>query len=326
MGPILLIVLGLVLLTIGGEALVRGASTLASRVGISPFVIGLTVVGFGTSSPELAASIHAALTGVGDIAVGNVVGSNIFNIAVILGLTAAVAPIAVDRGAVRTELLWTGAAALVPLIALIGVDGEATIGRVSGAVLVVAMAGYLVRAFIAGRRAGAEAAMVEEMATLGTGESTKKEGAGGLWASVAFVVVGLVALVLGSNWLVDGAVEIARSRGLSERVIGLTIVAAGTSLPELVTSVMAAIKKRPELAVGNILGSNVFNAFAILGITALVRPQGVGISTLALDVPMTVVVTAILAFVCLAAGRLGRVTGAVLLVGYAGYLAVLLTR
>jgi cation:H+ antiporter len=296
------------------------------RLGISPFVIGLTVVGFGTSSPELAASIHAALTGVGDIAVGNVVGSNIFNIAVILGLTASLAPIAVDRGAVRTELLWTGAAALVPLIALIGVDGEATIGRVLGAVLVVAMAGYLVRAFIAGRRAGAEAAMVEKMATLGTGDGPKKEGAGGLWASVAFVVVGLVALVLGSNWLVDGAVEIARSLGLSERVIGLTIVAAGTSLPELVTSVMAAIKKRPELAVGNILGSNVFNAFAILGITALVRPQGVGISTLALDVPMTVVVTAILAFACLAAGRLGRVTGAVLLVGYAGYLVVLLTR
>lgn len=326
MSPVLLIVLGLVLLTIGGEALVRGASTLASRMGISPFVIGLTVVGFGTSSPELAASVHAAVTGVGDIAVGNVVGSNIFNIAVILGLTAALAPIAIDRGAVRTELVWTGAAALVPLVALVGLDGRGTIGRISGGVLVAAMTVYLVRAFIAGRRAGAEASMVEDMATLGTGEGVKKSDGGTLWPSVVFVVVGLGALILGSNWLVDGAVEIARSIGMSELVIGLTIVAAGTSLPELVTSVMAAVKKRPELAVGNVLGSNVFNAFAILGITALVRPQGVGLPTLAIDVPMTALVTGLLAWACLATGRLGRVTGAVLLTCYAGYLAVLLTR
>ncbi len=326
MGPILLIVLGLVLLTIGGEALVRGASTLASRMGISPFVIGLTVVGFGTSSPELAASVHAVLNGVGDIAVGNVVGSNIFNIAVILGLTAALAPIAIDRAAVRTELVWTGTAAFVPLIALVGIDGRATIGRISAAVLLATMAVYLVRAFIAGRRAGAEASMVGGIATLGTGDAPKTAGAGALWASLAFVIVGLGALVLGSNWLVDGAVEIARSVGLSERVIGLTIVAAGTSLPELVTSVMAAVKKQPELAVGNVLGSNVFNAFAILGITAMVRPQGVGMSTLALDVPMTVLVTGLLAWACLAKARLGRVTGAVLLISYAGYLAVLLTR
>lgn len=348
-----LIVLGLVLLTIGADALVRGSSSLALRLGISPFVVGLTVVGFGTSSPELAASLAAAIKGSGDIAVGNVVGSNIFNIAVILGLTAMVTPIAIRFQAIRAELLWTIAAGAVPWIAL--ATGR-EIPQWAGILIFAGLIAFLVRAVVVGRRSpdAPEARLEAELldliphapghgaldaggrpAAAGTVPGATGAGAASAasatrwaftttawWASL-LSVVGLGLLVGGAHLLVSGAVDIARTLGVSELIIGLTIVAAGTSLPELVTSVAAAWRKQSDLALGNILGSNVFNIFGILGLTSIVVPQRVTEQTLAFDTPVMFGVSLLLAVMCSTGARISRVEGAVLLVVFAIYTTML---
>jgi cation:H+ antiporter len=296
------IIVGLVGLFLGGEALVRGSVSIAHKMSISPFVIGLTVVGFGTSTPELLVSVQAALKGVPDIAIGNIVGSNIANVLLIVGVTALVWPIHVAGSALRrdTTIMILSALALVPLFAM----GE--IGRVAGLTLVAGLIAYLVWTFLKPRQEAsddeAEAAATPIVHAL-------------LW-----VALGLVALLFGARFLVDGAVSVAQDFGVSEAFIGLTIVAIGTSLPELATSLIAALRHQSDIAIGNIVGSNIFNALGILGVTSIVAPIPVAPRFLTFDLPIMIVVYIVLTGLLLLHQKIGRRTGAVMLLAYCAYL------
>jgi len=268
---LVLFVVGLGLLIVGAELLVRGASRLATAVGISPLVVGLTVVAFGTSSPELAVSVQATLSGQADLAIGNVVGSNVFNVLFILGASAAIAPLVVSRQLVRLDVpLMIGASVLVLVLAL---DGG--LGRLDGLLLVAGIVAYTVFLVRQSRRESAATRAEDEGEEEGTAEPS---GPGHLFLQLGFVVVGLALLVVGSNWLVDGAIAIAGALGVSELVIGLTVVAAGTSLPEVATSIIATIRGERDIAVGNVVGSNLYNLLAILGLSGIVAPDGVPVA------------------------------------------------
>jgi cation:H+ antiporter len=298
---------GLILLLLGGEALVRGAVGVATRLGVSPLVIGLTLVGFGTSTPELMASVQAALIGAPGIAVGNVVGSNIANILLILGLSAVILPVATRPRAFRRD----GAALVVSALLRAGLALTGTIGRAAGLVFLAGLAGYTIYSFRDERHAAPDAPPVAGPLSL---------GAGLLWA-----LGGIAAVVGGAALLVGSAVVIARAAGLSEAVIGLTLVAVGTSLPELATSVLAALRRQGDVAFGNIVGSNIFNILGILGVTGLVAPVAVPAEVLALDLWVMLGVTGLLAVFAVSGWRVSRGEGAVFLVLYGLYLAVQFT-
>ncbi len=306
MTQLLLLALGLVILTAGAEALVRGASGIATRLGIAPLVIGLTVVAFGTSAPELAVSVAAALSGQGDIAVGNVVGSNIFNVLFILGLSALIVPLAVASQLIRVDVpVMIGVSVLVLLLAL---DGE--ISRAEGVLLFAGLLVYVGFQVLQARR------------ERNSGNGAPIDGAGSpVWLNIVFVVVGLAALVLGSRLLVTSAVAIAKALGMSELVVGLTIVAAGTSLPEVATSVVASIKGERDIAVGNVVGSNVFNLLGVLGLAGALSPHGVTVAAQALRLDLPVMLAA--AFACLpifVTGReIARWEGGLFLAYYCAY-------
>lgn len=293
---------GLLGLFFGGEGLVRGSVGIARRLAIPPLLIGLTVVGFGTSTPELLVSVDAALRGVPDIAVGNIVGSNIANILLIVGLTALVWPIRVSGATLRrdTAVMLAAAFALLPVFAL----GE--IGRLPGVLLVLALAAYLTFAYL---RPGSEAA-----------EEQGAPAPSSVIVSLLWVIGGLVILMFGARFLVDGAVSIARGYGVSEAFIGLTIVAVGTSLPELATSVIAAFRRQSEIAIGNIVGSNIFNVLGILGVTALIRPIPVASRFLTFDLPVMMMVSLVLTGLLLTRPVIGRGVGLVLLAAYVAYI------
>ena len=283
MSNVLLLIGGFVVLVLGAEILVRGASRLAAAAGMPPLIIGLTVVAFGTSAPEMAVSVGSALGGSPDIALGNVVGSNIFNVLLILGLSALFAPLAVSTQLVRFDVpLMIAASLLVWLMAL-----DQSISRMEGLVLALMIAIYIDMQIRMGRRGdGGDVPAVPAA-----------RGAGALALNAALIVAGLVLLVAGSRWLLTGATGIARGFGVSELLIGLTIVAAGTSLPELATSVLAALRGERDIAVGNIVGSNIFNIFAVLGFSAALSPAGIHVAEAALvfDIPvMTAVALACL--------------------------------
>jgi cation:H+ antiporter len=296
---------GLAGLFLGGEALVRGSVGIAQRLAMAPLLIGLTVVGFGTSTPELLVSVGAAWRGVPDIAIGNVVGSNIANILLIVGVSALVWPIRVTGDTLRrdTTVMLAGALALVPLFAL----GE--VGRLAGLGLVAGLVAYLVWAYRQSRASGAD--------TDAAGVAMAAPAA--LPVSLLWVAGGLVALMLGARWLVDGAVNIARDFGISEAFIGLTVVAVGTSLPELATSLIAALRRQSEIAIGNIVGSNIFNVLGILGLTAVITPIPVAARFLTFDLPVMIGVSLVLTALLLTRPVVGRGVGAVLLAGYVAY-------
>lgn len=254
---IFLLILSLVALYIGANWLVRGSSALAARARISPLVIGLTVVAFGTSAPELVVSLSAAFHGQSAISVGNVVGSNIFNVCLILGISALVYPLRVKTQLVRKDIPIMIAASL--LFTALFWNGR--IGRWEGLLFFAGIVAYTFYSLIVARKAGKEA-----------GTENKIPVSGRWYTDVLFLAGGLVVLIFASELLVDNATVIAKGAGISEAVIGLTIVAAGTSMPELATSIVAATRKNPEIAVGNIVGSNIFNLLAIIGTTALIRP------------------------------------------------------
>jgi len=278
-------ILGLGILVAGAEALVRGASRLAAAAGVSPLVIGLTVVAFGTSAPEMAVSVQSALSGQAgaDIAIGNVVGSNIFNVLFILGISAAITPLVVSQQLVRLDVpIMVGISGLLLLLAI---DGR--IGRWDGLLLFVGIIAYTAFSIVKGRREGKEVA-AEYASEFGK----RSKGTGGMGLDLAMIAAGLFMLVWGSRWLVNGAIAIARLLGANELIIGLTIVAAGTSLPEVATSVMASIRGERDIAVGNVVGSNIFNILAVLGLSALVAPAGIQVSQAALrfDIPVMIAV------------------------------------
>lgn len=292
---------GLVGLFFGGEALVRGSVGIARRMAIPPLLIGLTVVGFGTSTPELLVSVDAAWRGVPDIALGNVIGSNIANILLIAGLSALVWPIRVMGATLRrdTGVMVAAALMLVPIFAM----GQ--VGRLAGLILVAALVAYLVWAY---RQPGDVVA--EEVGVPAPASSL---------VSVLWVIGGLIALMLGARFLVDGAVSIARGFGISEAFIGLTIVAVGTSLPELATSLIAAIRRQSEIAIGNIVGSNIFNILGILGVTALITPIPVASRFLTFDLPVMIAVSLVLTGLLLTRPVIGRWVGVMMLAGYVAY-------
>ncbi|SDI68217.1 calcium/sodium antiporter [Billgrantia gudaonensis] len=297
---------GLLLLIVGAEGLVRGASNLAGRLGISPLIVGLTVVAFGTSSPELAVSLEAAFADRADIAVGNVVGSNIFNVLFILGISALIVPLAVAQQLVRFDIpLMIALSVLVWLLAL---DGA--IGRLDGLLLAMGLAVYVVWLFFQNRRAMA-----------GTAPEVPA-GAASPWPlQLGMAVGGLALLVVGANWFVEGAVAFAVYLGVSEQVIGLTIIAAGTSLPEVATSVVAAMRGERDIAVGNVVGSNIFNVLGVLGLAGLLAPSGIAVAPAMVDFDIPVMMAVALA--CLpigfTAGTISRWEGGVLLGYYIAY-------
>ena len=299
----LMIALGLVALMVGGDWLVRGASGIAARLGISPLLIGITLVGFGTSTPELVTSLQAAFIEAPGIAVGNVVGSNIANILLILGVAALLAPIAVSRQEFRRDGTMVVIAALLGL----GVILMGRLGPLAGAGLLVVLAAYLVYAV----RTSTPDAKTEADAV---------QVKGTWWTDAAFALAGLVGIILGARWLVNNAIVLAEAAGISEAVIGLTLVAVGTSLPELATSITAALKRQGDIAFGNIVGSNIFNILFILGATALVHPITVPKSIIAVDIWVMLGATAALVVMAVTGSRITRPEGGVLLIAYAAYM------
>lgn len=307
----LLLFVGLALLLGGGEALVSGSVGVARRFRVSPLVIGLTLVGFGTSTPELVASIEAATIGAPGIAIGNVVGSNIANILLILGVSAIILPVAATKQAFARD----GVVLVAASVLLVALCFAGSIGRMTGAVLVALLVAYTLYTYLSERaRSGhAEAAPSDEPA----GRP--------LAVSVLLTLGGIAGVVFGASLLVDSSVEIARRFGLSEAVIGLTLVAVGTSLPELVTSVMAAIRRHGDVAFGNIVGSNIFNILGIAGVTGLVAPIAIPEEIIRFDAWVMLASALALVAFTVTGWRITRWEGGLLLVAYAAYLVLQLS-
>jgi cation:H+ antiporter len=309
------IVAGMALLLGGGEALVRGAVAIARRLGVSPLLIGLTLVGYGTSTPELVACLEAAFAGVPDVALGNVVGSNIANVLLILAAAVLIAPARIEPKSFRRDAVALSVSAL----AAVAVAATGEVGRLAGLVLVALLVLYTVQTY------RAETAHPDEWGAILAAEGELKDGSRplGFRLAVPLALGGILATVVGAGLLIDGAVTLARGLGVGELVIGLTLVAVGTSLPELATGLVAAWRGQAELAYGNVVGSNIYNVLGILGVTALVSPLPVPPVLLAFDLPVMLAATAALILFALTGWRIGRREGAVLLAGYALYLGVL---
>jgi len=317
---LILFISGLVLLILGAELLVRGASRLAAAVGVSPLVIGLTIVAIGTASPEIAVSLQAAVNGQGDLTLGNVLGSNIFNILFILGITALLAPIVIAEQLIRKDApIMLG----VSLLAFaLGVDGN--LGLWDGLILLAGMVVYTVFAL---RQSRAESKEVQKEYAQEFAEKQPRSARNTL-TNVVFILIGLGLLVLGARWLVDSAVIIAKALGVSELVIGLTIVAVGTSLPEVATSVIAALKGESDIAVGNAVGSNIFNLLGVLGLGALLAPDGVSVAArvLQFDFPVMAFVALVSLPVFYIDNRISRTEGGLLLLYYVLYVVYVVLR
>lgn len=316
---LVLFLVGLGLLVGGADVLVRGASKLALSVGLSPLIVGLTVVAFGTSTPELAVSVQSAFSGQSDLAFGNVVGSNIFNVLFILGVSALLAPLVVSKQLIRLDVPIMVAASVAAF--LFALDGR--ISPAEGAVLFTGIVAYTVWLVRMGRRQSR--AEAEVAATNGEPVAAPQRTLTGLLVQIGLIAAGLAMLVVGSNWLVDGAVAMARALGMSELVIGLTIVAAGTSLPEVAASVVATLRGEREIAVGNVVGSNLYNLLAVLGLSALVSPSGIAVPEGAASFDALVMLA--VAIACLpiffSGFRIERWEGAVFLGYYVAYVAYL---
>lgn len=315
---LVLFLLGLGTLIVGAELLVRGASRLAAAMGISPLVIGLTVVAYGTSSPEMAVSVLAALSGQADITLGNVVGSNIFNVLFILGLSALLVPLVVSRQLVWLEVpLMVGVSLLLLLLA-----ADGTLSRFDGVLLFTGAVAYTLFAIYQSRKegGGGEKGYAQKI-----GEDGLKAG-GSLLAQIASVVAGLALLVLGSRWLVNGAVAFAQSLGVSDLIIGLTIVAAGTSLPEIATSLLASLRGERDIAVGNVVGSNIFNILVVLGLSSLLAADGIPVPPAALrfDIPVMIAVAVACLPIFFTGHLIARWEGVLFFAYYVAYTAYLI--
>jgi len=308
----ILITAGFALLLLGGEFVVRGSVAMATRLGVSPLIVGLTVVGFGTSLPEMVVSVNAALVGAPGLAVGNVVGSNIANILLILGVAAIIAPIAVHPGAVKRDLLGMSAATLV-YVAL-GMSGQIVFWQ--GVLMLVALMAYIGFTVWHDNRSNDEAAALHREEAAEIGDLPLRTV-----AIAALIIGGLIAVVVGAEWLVTGATTLATEFGVPEEVIGLTVVALGTSLPELATSMVAAYRGHSDVCVGNVLGSNLFNLFGITGVTALFAPLPFSDGIIGFDLWVLLGATAIIIPFMLTGRRISRPEGTILLILYVCFIA-----
>lgn len=310
---LIFILIGFVLLYFGAEWLVKGAASLAVKLGISQLVVGLTVVAFGTSAPELVVSLDAGLKGHGDIAIGNVIGSNMFNIAVILGISAMICPIKIHRQILRFDAPLMMIVTI--LFSLMIIDHK--VGRIEGLILFSGIVAYTAYSVFGAKKHPADNPEIEKEVADETSEISE------ISICMFFVVAGLATLIVGSKFLVEGAVNVAKIFNVSEAVIGLTIVAAGTSLPELATSVVAAVKKKSDIAIGNIVGSNIFNIMCIIGLTGLITPitfPGISMTDLAF-----MLLTTFILFPFMLSGKiLNRLEGLVLFIIYVIYVYLLL--
>ncbi len=316
----ILVVGGLCILTLGADFLIRGATTLARRFGLSELLIGLTLVGFGTSTPELVSSIQAALDNEPGIALGNVVGSNIANILLILGASAMIAPVAVNPKAFRRD----GLALTLATIQVVAISMTGIFSRPVGVFLIVCVLSYVVVAYITERT---PAKTLNPEAIRHESEAAAlPEAPGAPVVALGLCMGGLALLVVGAKALITGASDIASELGISTTIIGLTIVAVGTSLPELFTSVAAALKGRSELALGNVIGSNIYNCLGILGVTALTRPINVPVQIAHFDVWIMLAATGALLFFAMTRNKIERWEGALLLTAYAVYSIYLFMR
>lgn len=309
--PCLLILLSFVILFIGAELLVRGGASMALKLGLTPLVVGLTVVAYGTSTPELIVSLKAAFMGQSDIAIGNVVGSNIFNVAVILGLAAVVYPVTTHLQVLKWDApVLLAVTLLTPLTFLDGV-----VSKAEGGVLLAVAVAYTVWAVRMAKKDETEGHEVHV-------DVPEIKAKGSLFTDILMIVAGLGVLVLGSRVLVDNSVTVAKSLGVSEAIIGLTIIAAGTSMPELATTIVAAFRKQSDIALGNVLGSSLFNLLFVLGGASVIQP----VRTTALnpvDLWMMIGVTVVMVPMLATGRRLNRIEGLLLAVSYGGYLAIM---
>ena len=310
-----LIAAGLMLLFLGGEALVRGSVTISKRLGISAILVGVVVVGFGTSAPELLVSIKASLAGQPDIALGNVVGSNIANILLILGLAAIITPVICTDKAIQRD----AAAVVIASVLLLGLPYMKIVSQVTGCVMVFLLIAYLVYSYRAERK--------DKLAlTKNLNERTHEleveeyENQMGLVFSIGMSVVGIAMLVFGADFLVKGASNVARQFGIPEAVIGLSLVAVGTSLPEMATAISAALKKNSDVIIGNILGSNLFNILCILGVTAVIKPVPFTGQIASFDIPFTLSIAIVSFMLIVFFKKFGRLTGIVFILMYIIYI------
>lgn len=319
MTTIILFTIGLLLLIVGAEALVRGASRLAALLGVSPLIIGLTIVAFGTSSPELVVSLQSSVLGRSDIALGNIVGSNIFNVLFILGISAIIAPLTVSQRLVRLD---------VPIMMLVSVltlifSYSGKISSIEGIILFLGAVTYTGFQIFQARKEEVEFVQQEYLREYGAHDQKKVSV---LAINILLITGGLVFLVIGSRWFLNGAVSVARSIGVSEFVIGLTLVAAGTSLPEVATSVVAAIRGERDIAVGNIVGSNIFNILAVLGLSAVFAPGGINVSSSAIhfDLPVMIAVAVACLPIFFTGNVIARWEGFLFFGYYSAYVAYLI--
>jgi cation:H+ antiporter len=310
---ILSIIGGFILLLLGGELLVRGASGLATRLGVSALVVGIVIVGFGTSAPELVTSVQAALNGAPGLAVGNIVGSNIANILLILGAGALIYPMACSREAVMRDGSTVIGTAL--LLGAAGLAGGLT--RLTGIVFISVLVFYMWFLFSRERRRSAA------LAAMGPASEPDPD-CPAMWKCLTYTALGTLGIIAGGKLLVSGGVDLARHWGVTDEIIGLTVIAIGTSLPELATTVMAAIRRHSEIALGNVLGSNVYNILGIGGTTAAIAPLQISPEVMALDIPLMVGLSIVMVAIAAFRSSLSRWTGAIFLGGYGTYVAMLL--
>lgn len=319
--PVISLLIGFILLVKGADYFVEGASSIAKQLHIPSIVIGLTIVAFGTSAPELAVSVSAALKGSNDIAIGNVVGSNLFNLLMVIGFSAFITPFAVEKSMIKRDYPFSIFAAV--LLGVLSLDTvlfraeEMTLGRIDGIILLLCFALFMYITIKEAMKGRAELKKEHEDEVANMSHSMGK--------SILLSLVGLAGIIIGGNLSVDGAKEIARFFGLSEALIGLTIVAIGTSLPELVTSIVAAKKGESDIALGNVVGSNIFNIFLILGTSSAILPMKVS-SSYIFDISILIVVS-VLVFLPIAKNKkVGRTMGATLILTYIAYTVYLIMR
>jgi len=306
---IVLLIIGLIILIVGGDYLVRGSSSIALRLHLSPLVVGLTIVAFGTSTPELVISIQSALKGSPDLAMGNVVGSNICNLALVLGLTAVINPVKVLSNSIRVDWPMTMGASIILFLMV----REGYLSAIEGVIMVVALIIYLVFIIRQSRidTLASRAEMDDEIP-----DAPSKQ----IWKDIVFIVIGCVGLYYGSEWFVGSAKDLALSLGIEERVVGLTVVALGTSLPELATAAVASYKGQTDLALGNLMGSNIFNILSILGITSIIKSIPVNEIIMNKDIIWMLLITLMILPLMIMRREVGRVDGVILLFVYFVYI------
>lgn len=307
------IIFGLLLLLAGGDTLVRGSVTVARKIGISELMIGLTLVGFGTSTPELVTSLNAAFAGSPGIAVGNVVGSNIANILLILGITAVIYPVICPPSAAKRD----GIALIISALCCLAVTWYGELSRLPGLLFILLIVGYIAYTYLKEGSTGSQPSESTDTSKI-TETITQK-----VWFGLLLAAGGIAMTIYGAKLLVDGAIELARTQGISETTIGLTIVAIGTSLPELATSVIAAFRRNADIALGNVIGSNIYNIWFILGATAVIQPIPVPEAIMASDIWVMLAATLLLFGIIWKWQKISRPAGVLFMALYAGYIATM---